>query len=450
MHFKSLLNEGKPFCHIHTQRHNTLSLVWVLHWGQNLLSKRTRHHCHRARNYPPNWRNYRHSVVPCGALFLLLFFQILQTTVAENSRGLFISATTASEVTALPKYVAAARRATFSPSPDDTIINSFVLSPISSKKGFAYRALDSLLPIIAKNNNDSSRRIYVGTNWRSNSELHMRDTYCGQLVFNETFAKADADDSARIATEFVTRYPNVHFSWYITPENFLNHLAVGCQSSELWNNTYVNGTTLSKALGKYLNTWTQALNKVKLSKHFLWSPSCPETSYRNNASNYSTVVYKKKLLDGLVVLLKEAPLLDTLVIQDAIGKASNVSINGDVHYNVVAKDTLLHAKVAKEAMLLVGRGGEEGMAVARSAVKINMEMFLRAGRRIPASDIVDMVSDPLENARRVEEYLVGGFHLGPSWEIQDWYKQTLIGKNWTSKCRQWTPCIHSEWAPPCC
>jgi hypothetical protein len=95
-------------------------------------------------------------------------------------------------------------------------------------------------------------------------------------VFNETFAQADADDSARIATEFVTRYPNVPFSWYITPENFLNHLAIGCQSSDLWNNTYVNGTTLSKALGQYLNTWTQALNKVKLSKHFLWSPSCPE------------------------------------------------------------------------------------------------------------------------------------------------------------------------------
>lgn len=384
--------------------------------------------------------------------FLLLFFQIqiiLQPTVAENSRGLFISAITASEITALPRYVAAAKAAaatSFPSSSDDTIISSFVLSPISSNKGFAYRALDALLPIISKNNSS----IYIGTNWRSNSELHMHDTYCGQLVFNKTFAQADADDSARIATEFVTRYPNVHFSWYITPENFLDHLAIGCQSSELFNNTYINGTTLSKALGKYLNTWTQALNKVKLSKHFLWSPSCPEISYRTNVSNNSMVVYRKKLLDGLVMLLNEAPLLDTLVIQDAIGKASNVSINGDVHYNVVAKDTLLHAKVAKEAMLVVGRGGGEGMAAARSAVKINMEMFLRAGRRIPASEIVDMVSDPLENARRVEEYLVGGFHLGPSWEIQDWYKQTLIGKNWTSKCRQWTPCIHSKWAPPCC
>tara|TARA_B110000090_G_C13317023_1_gene421957 strand:- start:65 stop:1255 length:1191 start_codon:yes stop_codon:yes gene_type:complete len=392
--------------------------------------------------------------------FLLLIFLILQQpTVAQNSRrGLFISATTASEVTALPKYVAAAKAATKSTSPSssgDTIISSFVLSPISSNKGFAHRALDALLPIIAKNNNSHNNThndsIYIGTNWRSNSELHMHDTYCGQLVFNETFAQADADDSARIATEFVARYPNVQFSWYITPENFLNHLAIGCQSSDLWNNTYVNGTTLSKALGQYLNTWTQALNKVKLSKHFLWSPSCPEISYRHNGSNNSMVgVYRKKLLDGLVVLLNEAPLLDTLVIQDAIGKASNVSINGDVHYNVVAKDTLLHAQVAKEAMLLVGRGGGEGMAAARSAVKINMEMFLRAGRRIPASEIVDMVSDPLENARRVEEYLVGGFHLGPSWEIQDWYKQTLIGKNWTSKCRQWTPCIHSKWAPPCC
>jgi hypothetical protein len=393
--------------------------------------------------------------------FLLLIFLILQQpTVAQNSRrGLFISATTASEVTALPKYVAAAKAATKSASPSssgDTIISSFVLSPISSNKGFAHRALDALLPIIAKNNNSHNNThndsIYIGTNWRSNSELHMHDTYCGQLVFNETFAQADANDSARIATEFVTRYPNVPFSWYITPENFLDHLAIGCQSSDLWNNTYVNGTTLSKALGQYLNTWTQALNKVKLSKHFLWSPSCPEISYRHNGTSNKSMVggYRKKLLDGLVVLLKEAPLLDTLVIQDAIGKASNVSINGDVHYNVVAKDTLLHAQVAKEAMLLVGRGGGEGMAAARSAVKINMEMFLRAGRRIPASEIVDMVSDPLENARRVEEYLVGGFHLGPSWEIQDWYKQTLIGKNWTSKCRQWTPCIHSKWAPPCC
>lgn len=151
--------------------------------------------------------------------FLLLFFQIqiiLQPTVAENSRGLFISAITASEITALPRYVAAAKAAaatSFPSSSDDTIISSFVLSPISSNKGFAYRALDALLPIISKNNSS----IYIGTNWRSNSELHMHDTYCGQLVFNKTFAQADADDSARIATEFVTRYPQctlfmVHYS----------------------------------------------------------------------------------------------------------------------------------------------------------------------------------------------------------------------------------------------
>ena len=368
-----------------------------------------------------------------AALLSLLSFFISINAIAAEKRGLFISAITAAEVTALPRYINAVKKAT-SPSYSSTI-NSYVFSPISSNKGFAHRSLDSLLPIIK-----DSDEIYIGTNWMSNSELHLQDTYCGQLVFNKTFAEADAQASARVAEEFVQRYPNVNFSWYVTAENFLNHLALGCHAGDAWNNTYVDGPTLSKALGKYLNTWTRALNDVKLSNHFLWSPSCPETSYRTT-SNMSRV-YRAKLLEGLVILLNEVPLLDTLVLQDAIGKASNVSIQGDIQYGVVANDTILHANMAQEAMVRVGRGERR--------VRINMEMFIRSGRRIPASAIVDMVSDPIENNERVKEYNNAGFHLGPSWEIQDWYKQTIVGKNWTSKCRQWSPCKINSWAPPCC
>eukprot|EP01046_Picozoa_sp_COSAG06_P042564 COSAG06_NODE_5440_length_3481_cov_3.278533_2_plen_422_part_00 len=378
----------------------------------------------------------------------------LQTAAA--GRGLFISGTTAAEVTALPHYIAAVRRAMSTPhnvSSSSAFIHSFAISPITRDSGIgsgaitAERSLHALIPMIA-DSGASGAQIFIGTNWPSNIE-HLPDTYCGQLAYNASFAAADATASARVAATFVAQFPHLNFSWYITAENFLHYLALGCEA-KAWGDRHVDGLTLSRALGRYLHAWTSALHAVYPAAHFLWSPSCPEAPMRHgistaNGTFISAATYRASFVRGLSTLLEEAPLLDTLVIQDAIGKASNVSRDGTIRYGVVAADTVFHAQAAQEAVDHVATS--RGSPMPR--VQINMEMFLRAGRRVPSKDIADLAADPLENQRRMASYNAAGFALGPSWEMHYWNKQLELGSNWTSECRP-LPCKVNAWAPPCC
>ncbi len=371
-------------------------------------------------------------------------------------RGLFISGTTAAEVTALPHYIAAVQRATSSPhnvSGSSAFIRSFVFSPITRDSGSgsgtitAGRSLHTLIPMIQAAGSGGAQ-IFIGTNWPSNLE-HLPDTYCGQLAFNESFAAADAAASARVAATFVAQFPQLNFNWYITPENFLHYLALGCEA-KAWGGKHVDGQTLSRSLGRYLHTWTSALHDVYPAAHFLWSPSCPESPMRQgistaNGSFISAAAYRARLVQGLSILLQEAPLVDTLVLQDSIGKASNVSRDGTVRYGVTAADAIFHAEAAQEAVEQVAT--TRGSPIAR--IQINMEMFLRAGHRVPSKDIVDLAADPQENQQRMAIYNAARFALGASWEMHYWNKQLELGGNWTTKCRP-LPCSTNAWAPPCC
>jgi hypothetical protein len=371
-------------------------------------------------------------------------------------RGLFISGTTAAEVTALPHYIAAVQRATSSPhnvSGSSAFIRSFVFSPITRDSGSgsgtitAGRSLHTLIPMIQAAGSGGAQ-IFIGTNWPSNLE-HLPDTYCGQLAFNESFAAADAAASARVAATFVAQFPQLNFNWYITPENFLHYLALGCEA-KAWGGKHVDGQALSRSLGRYLHTWTSALHDVYPAAHFLWSPSCPESPMRQgistaNGSFISAAAYRARLVQGLSTLLQEAPLVDTLVLQDSIGKASNVSRDGTVRYGVTAADAIFHAEAAQEAVEQVAT--TRGSPIAR--IQINMEMFLRAGHRVPSKDIVDLAADPQENQQRMAIYNAARFALGASWEMHYWNKQLELGGNWTTKCRP-LPCSTNAWAPPCC
>eukprot|EP01043_Picozoa_sp_COSAG02_P115263 COSAG02_NODE_51618_length_313_cov_0.677570_1_plen_82_part_01 len=69
-----------------------------------------------------------------------------------------------------------------------------------------------------------------------------------------------------------------------------------------------------------------------------------------NGSFISAAAYRARLVQGLSILLQEAPLVDTLVLQDSIGKASNVSRDGTVRYGVTAADAIFHAEAAQEAV----------------------------------------------------------------------------------------------------
>jgi hypothetical protein len=365
----------------------------------------------------------------------------------SGGQGLFISGDTAAEVTALPHYEKAVQRALSAPhnqSSSSEFISSFVISPITRDSGGVIstgRALEKLVPMMQQAKAD----IFIGTNWLSNMIQKVPDTYCGQLVFNQSFSAADVADSAKVASNFVRKFPNLNFSWYITPESFIEYFAMGCQS-KVWK-THVPALTLARAMGRHLDAWTRALRDVHPAAHFLWSPSCPESVLRHgfragNGSGVTAAAYRAKLIAGLKALLDEAPLLDMLVLQDSVGKASNVSHDGRIKYGVTADDAIWHAKAAQEAV-------DAAAGPARAKVQLNMEMFLRAGRRVPSALIVDLPADPAENCKRVAKYHSAGLTLGPSWEIGYWERQQELGKNWTSTCRQ-PPCKNSSTAPPCC
>lgn len=56
-------------------------------------------------------------------------------------------------------------------------------------------------------------------------------------------------------------------------------------------------------------------------------------------------------------------------------------------------------------------------------VSINMEIFLRAGRRQPPSAIIDLPAEPNEVERREVCYAAQGHRIGPSWEASFWHRQ---------------------------
>ena len=73
-------------------------------------------------------------------------------------------------------------------------------------------------------------------------------------------------------------------------------------------------------------------------------------------------------------------------------------------------DAAFHANITRAALPAV-------------EVKINVEIFLRAGQRVPSSSIIDLPADPREIERREVCYNAQGLGIGPSWEASYWYSQ---------------------------
>ena len=161
---------------------------------------------------------------------------------------------------------------------------------------------------------------------------------------------------------------------------------------------------LTKHWGDFLSKWTTALAAVKPHTRILWSPAAPESPRRTaNTSD----LYAANLTASLQAISNAAPLLTDIVIQDSVGKASNASTPGVIHYPVGCLDASWHALTARSALRNVSVG-------------INMEMFLRKGRRVPASAIVDLPANPMEMRAREGCYAEQGLTLGPSWEASFW------------------------------
>ena len=335
------------------------------------------------------------------AIAAVLFFILVHP--ASASKGLFMSAASANESTvALEAYLQSARRSCSSPwnvSTSPFHISSIAIQSVAGEDGALYdAALQRMLPALS-----CVPQLFVGT-----TIPRAADVYCGQVVYNQTFQREAIAESAAAARAFVARFPDAPpFSWYISPEQFLNYFADGCPSS-IWNR-HVDHTALAAAWGSFLGSWTDALAAVKPGTPILWSPAAPEHSILRTRNAAASATYAAALTASLRTIAAAAPRLDEIVVQDSIGKASNASDPERIRYAVDCRDAGWHANITRSAL-----------APLNISVGVNMEMFLRKGHRAPASAIVTMPADPRELRDREVCYEGQGLSLGPSWEARYW------------------------------
>lgn len=316
--------------------------------------------------------------------------------------GLFISGGAANHTSYASRYVAALALAATPPfnlSSSPYHVNSIVLQSIAAddQPAALYNTAISHAISGAK---AASIPLFVGTIIPHSSQ----DKYCSQVVLNATYVAAVVKASAAAARAFVQRYGPVHDGWYVTHETFLNFFGEGCHASAFGR--HLSAVEVAAGYAQMLQSWTKALDDVTPGLPILWSPAAPESPRR---SRPAAAKYAAALATSLRTVAAAAPLITNLTIQDSVGKASNVS-NGTVRYAVGCDDALFHANVAREAM-------------PRTNIAINMEIFLRAGQRVPPSSIVDLPADPRETEQRAVCYVSHGFAIGPSWEMGYWYRQ---------------------------
>lgn len=317
------------------------------------------------------------------------------------AKGLFISGGTANGTHA-SRYVAAlalAATAPFNLSSSPFKVTSLVLQSVSAAAE-PTALYDTAISHAQSGAQAASIPLFIGTVIPQGSA----DRYCSQVVLNATYVEEAVRASTSAAKAFVQRYGSVHDGWYLTHEMFLNHIGGGCHASAYGR--HLSAAEVAAGYARLLKSWTEALDEVTPGLKMLWSPAAPETPRRGQSGSAK---YAAALAASLRTIAAAAPLISNLTIQDSVGKASNVS-NGAVRYAVGCDDTLFHANVTREALPHVH-------------VAINMEIFLRAGERVPPSAIIDLPADPREAERRAVCYDSNGFTIGPSWEMGFWYRQ---------------------------
>lgn len=332
----------------------------------------------------------------------------LVLSLCSASKGLFMSAASAnasdSTLQAYLQTAALACRPPWNISTSPQFLSSVAIQAVGDVRGSLYgAALDRMVPALA-----CVPQLYVGT-----SIPRGDDFYCGD-VLNSSFTAHAVGASAKAARAFVARYAAAlpsSFAWYISPEQFLNHLAEGCTPKQPQKQQRVTGSELAAAWGEFLRSWTQALSAVRPGARILWSPAAPESVRR--ASN-SSDAYATALGASLRSIATAAPLLTDIVIQDSVGKASNASTAGHIVYPVGCLDAAWHANISKAAL-----------AGYNVTTRVNMELFLRKGHRLPPSAIVDLPAEPYEARRRQVCYEAQGLELGPSWEARYWLQDVM-------------------------
>ena len=343
-----------------------------------------------------------------------MLFLVLSLSAA--SKGLFMSAAAAnaSDV-ALQEYLRAAAlacgSAPYNLSTSPQHISSVAVQAVADTDGALYTAaLDRMMPALAR-----FPQLYVGT-----SIPRGADFYCAD-VLNASFVSEAVEASAAAARAFVGRYAPLlpaSFAWYVSPEQFLNHLAEGCTPKQLQQQPprqqqqprrAISASELSAAWGSFLRAWTQALAAARPGTRILWSPAAPESVRRGTNGS---AAYAAALGASLRSIATAAPLLTDIAVQDSVGKASNATIAGHIVYPVGCADAAWHANISRSAL---------AAPPARNVTTtVNMELFLRKGHRLPPSAIVDLPAEPYEARRREVCYAEQGLDLGPCWEARYW------------------------------
>ena len=329
----------------------------------------------------------------------------LVLSLSASSKGLFMSAAAAnaSDI-ALQEYLRAAAlacgSAPYNLSTSPQHIGSVAVQAAADTDGALYAAaLDRMMPALAR-----FPQLYVGT-----SIPRGADFYCAD-VLNTSFVSAAVAASATAARAFVDRYAPLlpaSFAWYISPEQFLNHLAEGCTPKQ--QQQHISASELSAAWGSFLRAWTQALAAARPGTRILWSPAAPESVRRGTNGS---AAYAATLGASLRSIATAAPLLTDIAVQDSVGKASNATIAGHIVYPVGCADAAWHANISRSAL---------AAPPARNVTTtVNMELFLRKGHRLPPSAIIDLPAEPYEARRREVCYAEQGLDLGPCWEARYW------------------------------
>lgn len=324
--------------------------------------------------------------------------------VPATGKGLFLSASTAASYTsALQKYERAVDLSASAPynlSTNPAFIRSVAVQRLAAADGNLYmQVLRTLLPALRR----SGKRLYMGTATRSGGSA----SYCEDLL-DANWRHANVAVSLEAAKSFLSIFPSFDFdAWYITPEQFLNHLGDGCIAA---NRSRISGDLLATAQGAYLKEWTESLHALK-PLGFLWSPSVPDFSVVGGGT-FDLARYRSNLKDNLKTVLAAAPLVTELALQDSMGKASSVA-NGTVTRKINTSNAIVHCEIVTAATSELGRS-------ETLALSINAELMLR---RKVGGKTFDLPADPREVDAREVAYRASGWGVGPSWEMSFWYQQ---------------------------
>eukprot|EP01048_Picozoa_sp_COSAG05_P009777 COSAG05_NODE_823_length_7122_cov_13.546917_5_plen_469_part_00 len=235
------------------------------------------------------------------------------------------------------------------------------------------------------------------------------DSYCEGIGNNASHRAAivnDAVQGAKWVTQHIAESQLYNFGWYITHEAWVDYWGTGCDDGQGGAAAAAVVTGYAEMVGNI----TREMSALRPGD-IMWSPSVREHhGYMGQWAAFEA---------GWSRFFRQVPLLNRLVIQDAIGKASTLSPNPlrqrasysnyTVNYGVTCEDVAPYVHHLQAAATAA--------AAQDLHVGVNMELFVRTGLKRG-----NVPGDPYEIERREECYRQHGVAIGPCFEIRFWFR----------------------------